>query len=92
MNSITELAKMIKGCENPSPYTPMFGRIISLPDLKIQLGTKILLSADNIKAIFDIYETHDYDGHKEYIHLNKEVVLLPYSGKENKFVAIGVIM
>ena len=92
MNGVTELAKMIKGCANPSPYTPMFGRIIALPDLKIQLGTKILLSAGDIKATFDIYETHDYDDRKEYIHLNKEVVLLPYSGKENKFVAIGVVV
>lgn len=92
MSGITELAKMIKENQNPSPYTPMFGRIISLPDLKIQLGTKILLYADDIKAIFDIYETHEHDNHTEYIHLNKEVVLLPYSGKENKFIAIGVVV
>ena len=31
-----------------------------------------------------------YDNHTEYIHLGKEVVLLPYN-EDNKFVVIGVI-
>ena len=91
MDGMTELARLIKDCQNQSPYTPMFGKIIALPDLKIQLGDKILLYADDIKAIFDIYEKRDYDNHIEYVNLNKEVVLLPYSG-DNKFIAIGVIV
>ena len=90
MDGVTELAKHIKNLDNPSPYTPMFGRVISLPKLTIQLGNNILLDADDIKSTFDIYETREQDNHMEYIHLGKEVVLLPYD-KDNKFVVIGVI-
>jgi hypothetical protein len=57
MDGITELAKHIRARDNPSPYTPMFGKIISLPELKIQLGNKIILTAEDVKATFDIYET-----------------------------------
>lgn len=90
MDGVTELAMHIKGQENPAPYTPMFGKIIALPELKIQLGDKILLEADDVKATFDLYETREYDHRVEYIHLGKEAVLLPYS-EENKFVIIGVV-
>lgn len=90
MNGVTELAKHIKNRDNPSPYTPMFGKVIELPNLKIQLGNNILLDADDIKSTFDIYETREEDNHMEYIHLGKEVVLLPYD-KDNKFVVVGVI-
>jgi hypothetical protein len=34
MDGITELAKHIRARDNPSSYTPMFGKIISLPELK----------------------------------------------------------
>lgn len=91
MDGVTELAKHIKNRDNPSPYTPMFGRVISLPKLTVQLGNNILLDADDIKSTFDIYETREQDNHTEYIHLGKEVVLLPYD-KDNKFVVIGVLI
>lgn len=91
MDGVTELAKHIKNRDNPSPYTPMFGKIIALPELKIQLGDKILLDADDVKAIFNLYETREHDGYQEYIHLGREVVLLPYAA-DNKFIAIGVIL
>lgn len=90
MSSIIELAKHIKERDNPTPYTPMFGHVISLPNLKIQLGDRILLDAKDVKSTFDLYETRNTDNRKEYIHLNKEVVLLPYY-KDNKFVVIGVV-
>lgn len=92
MDDKTKLAQMIKNSQNPSTYSPIFGTIISLPKLKIQLGTKILLDDKQVKSIFDIaeYITHD-NGSKEYKYLNKTVVLLPYSG-DQKFIAIGVIL
>ena len=90
MNGITALAKHIRDRDNPSPYTPMFGKIISLPELKIRLGTRVLLTKSDIKATFDIYDKVVHDGHTEYVHLNKTVLLLPYSD-DNKFIAIGVI-
>ena len=61
MNNITKLAKHIKARDNPLPYSPMFGQIISLPKLKIRLGTRVLLTKSDIKATFDIYETEVID-------------------------------
>ncbi|MCH5185866.1 MAG: hypothetical protein J1F64_07055 [Oscillospiraceae bacterium] len=31
MSAVEELARHIRDRDNPSPYTPMFGKIISLP-------------------------------------------------------------
>ena len=50
----------------------------------------MLLTKNDIKSTFDIYETEIIDGRVRYINLNKTVVLLPYSA-DNKFIAIGVI-
>ena len=88
MSGVTDLARHIKARDNPSSYTPMFGRIISLPKLVIQLGNNILLDDSDIKSVFDIYETQERDNHTEYKYLGKEVVLLPYDN-DNKFVVIG---
>lgn len=90
MNNITKLAKHIKARDNPTPYTPMFGKIISLPELKIRLGTRVLLTKEEIKTTFNIYDKVVHDGYTEYVNLNKTVVLLPYSD-DNKFIAIGVL-
>lgn len=90
MTNITKLAKHIKSRDNPSPYSPMFGKIISLPELKIRLGTRVILTKDDIKSTFDIYDKIVHDGYTEYVYLKKTVVLLPYSD-DNKFIAIGVI-
>ncbi len=55
----------------------MFGRIISLPKLVIQLGNNILLDDSDIKSVFDIYETQA-EGQSYGIQIHgKEVVLLP---------------
>ena len=90
MGAVEELAKHIRERDNPSPYTLMFGKIISLPELKIQLGSRILLDESDVKAIFDIYETRIIDERTVYVNLNKEVVLLPYAN-DNKFIALGVV-
>ena len=55
MSALIELAKHIRSRGNLSPYTPMFGKIIELPELKIQLGSRILLDKDDVRATFDLY-------------------------------------
>lgn len=93
MDSVTELAMKIKGLET-TPYSPMIGKIISLPELKIQLGNRAQLDADDVTATFDIYEQRYIDGRTEYVNLNKEVVILPCfgdKGRVTRFIAIGVI-
>lgn len=87
MNGIEEIAKLFKNRDNPDEYGPVFGRIEALPDLKIRLNDKILLSADNIKSLVDVDIT-DADG--KYIYLNKQVALLPYKNN-NQYLLLGVI-
>lgn len=87
-NGITELAKLLRERENREDYSPMFGKITSLPNLQIQIGGKIVIDASFIKTLFDIYET---DAYGSYIHLGKEVVLLPYADYQ-KFIAVGVVI
>ncbi len=84
MNGITALAKHIRDRDNPSPYTPMLGRIISLPELKIQLGSRILLYADDVQTTFDIYEKeYDSDGHfLRYKHMGKQAVMCVYNTED----------
>lgn len=92
MDAVREFAAVIKGCTNPAAYSPMFGTIIELPELKIQLGRNVFLYADDVKSTFDIYETRQLEhGDVEYVNLGKEIVLLPYS-KDNKFIAVGVVV
>ena len=92
MDDITALAKHIRNRDNPSPYTPMIGKIISLPELQIQLGSRILLYTDDVQTTFDIYEKeYDSDGHfLRYKHMGKQAVILPYAN-DNKFIVIGVL-
>lgn len=91
MNGYTELARLFLERNNGKQYGPVIGKIISLPELRIQINEKIQLTAEKIISIFDIAEMKTYDDHRtEYVHLNKRVVLLPISDYQ-KFIAIGVI-
>lgn len=87
MNGITELAKILKGCENPLPFSPAFGTIKNLPDLKIQTESNIVLSKTQITSVFDVRKKDD---NGNYIYLNKQAVLLPYENM-NKYILIGVV-
>lgn len=90
MSGVTDLARHIKARDNPSSYTPMFGRIISLPKLVIQLGNNILLDDSDIKSgLWYLGNTREGQFIRNTKYLGKEVVLLPYDN-DNKFVVIGV--
>jgi hypothetical protein len=67
MNGITEFAKILKGCENPLPFSPAFGTIKNLPDLKIQTESNIVLSKTQITSVFDVRKKDD---NGNYIYLN----------------------
>ena len=88
MNGITELAMLLKERENKGDYSPIFGRIIELPNLKIRVGSKIILTDLHIKKSCVYVKERDRYG--RYIHLNREAVLLPYAGGQ-KFVLAGVV-
>ena len=88
MNGITELALLLKERENGTAYSPMFGRITSLPDLKITVGDKITLTAFHVKRICEI---NQQDDNGQYINLNREAVLLPYADGQ-KFILLGVVL
>ena len=87
MNGITELAKLLKERENGTGYSPMFGTIIELPQVKIRLNEKVILNNSHLKCCINLL-TQNSDG--DYIYLGREVVLLPFANTQ-KFIVIGVV-
>ena len=87
MNGITELAKLFKERENNTGYSPMFGTIIELPQIKIRLNEKVILNNSHLKYCVNLKEQNE-DG--DYICLGKEVALLPFANNQ-KFLVIGVV-
>lgn len=88
MNGITELAKMLKERDNSDGYSPVIGTVIALPNIKIRLGDKVILTSSHIKSCIDLMQTNE---HGQYINLGKEVVLLPFANNQ-KFIVIGVVL
>lgn len=88
MNGITELAKMLKQRENADGYSPVIGTVIALPNIKIRLGDKVILTSSHIKSCIELTQTNE---HGQHIILGKEVVLLPFADNQ-KFIVIGVVM
>ena len=87
MNGITELAKLLKERENNTGYSPMFGTIIELPQVKIRLNEKVILNNSHLKSCINLMMQNE-DG--DYIHLGKEGALLPFANNQ-KFLVIGVV-
>lgn len=85
MNGIVELAKMLKERENSTEKLLIIGSIVSLPDIKIKIGEKIILSASDFKTTVNLSERDD---NGNYINLGKETVILNDSGK---FYVLGVL-
>ena len=95
MNGITELAKLFKERENQNDYSPVFGTIIELPNTKIRINDKIILTEKYLKTCTEYKQTDDtaykqQDRDGAYVNLMKEAVLLPYCAGQ-KFILIGVI-
>ena len=88
MNGITELAKLLKERENSDGYSPMFGTVIELPNTKIRINDKVILTDSHIMLCTNLKE-QNADG--EYINLGNTVVLLPYANSQ-KFIVIGVVI
>ena len=87
MNGITELAKLFKERNNEADYSPMFGKVIELPQTKIRINEKVILNDSHLVSCIPLKQRNS-DG--DYIYLGKEVVLLPFS-KNQKFIVIGVV-
>ena len=68
MNGITELAKLLKERENGTGYSPMFGTIIELPQIKIRLNEKVILNNSHLKYCVNLKEQNE-DG--DYIYVGK---------------------
>lgn len=87
MNGITELAKLFKERENSGGYSPVIGTVIGLPNIKIRVGDKVILTAAHIKSCISLTTT---DENGKHINLGKDVVLLPFADNQ-KFIVIGVV-
>lgn len=88
MSGITELARLFKERENTSGYSPVIGKVIQLPELKIRIGAKVILTSAHIKSCISLDAVDEDD---RYIYVGKEVVLLPYADNQ-KFIVIGVML
>lgn len=88
MNGIVEMAKMLKERENPPLNEPVIGKIIDLPDAKIRINEKVVITNEHIKTILRL---DDRDENGCYINLGKEAVLLPYDNMQ-KYIVLGVVM
>jgi len=87
LNGITELAKLFKERDNSACYSPVIGQILDLPNVKIRLSDRVILTSAHIKSCVDLTAT---DENGEYINFGKEVVLLPFADNQ-KFIVIGVV-
>ena len=87
-NAITQLALMFKERENSEGYSPVFGELIDIADLKIRINDRIILDETYVTSCVDLYET---DVHGNYIHFGKTVVLLPCSNYQ-KYIVVGVVV
>ena len=88
MNGITELAKLLKERENSVGYSPMFGTVLELPNTKIRISDKVILTDSHLTLCINLKEKNA-DG--EYINFGKTAVLLPYANSQ-KFIVIGVVI
>ena len=88
MNGITELAQLLNERENGDGYSPIFGTAIELPNTKIRISDKVILTDSHITLCMNL-KVQNPDG--EYVNLGKTVVLLPYANSQ-KFIVIGVVI
>ena len=84
MDGITELALLFKARENKNEYSPMFGRVLELPRLKISIGNHIIITAEQVVCCTALRHND------EYTDVGKQVVLLPYDNYQH-YILIGVV-
>ena len=71
MNGITELAKLLKERENSDRYSPIFGMVIELPNTKIRISDKVILTDSHITLCINLKEQNS---DSEYINLGKTIL------------------
>lgn len=64
LSGITELAKLFKERDNSAGYSPIIGQIIDLPNIKIRLNDRVILTSAYLKSCVDLTET-DENGIKD---------------------------
>lgn len=80
MNGITELAKLLKERENGDGYSPIFGTVIELPNTKIRISDKVILTDSHITPCINLKEQNS-DGNYNTAFQNA-VELTKYLMKE----------
>lgn len=93
MNSnYIEFAKMLKERDNPKTMSLMIGKIISpLPDIKIQLHDKIILTKDNIFIAAHIYMHYKQDSIEKWLNEGDEVSLIPTADQQLYYLVDKVV-
>lgn len=87
LNGAEEFAHMLRERDNPPQYSPVFGKIEELPDIKIRRGNKVQISQKKIKSLINLLERNATG---DYIYLGKHVAMLPYNDNNN-YLVLGVV-
>lgn len=87
MSQYEEFAELFKARDNTAEYAPVYGTIEELPEVKIRIGTKIVITAGQIKSLVNLKERN---ADEKYICLNKQVAMLPYANN-NRYLVLGVV-
>lgn len=88
MNAAYELAKLFRERDNPRMFSVITGTIISLPDIKVAVGDKLMLGRDMLSSTVDIMTQ---DSHGNYTWQGKNVYMLPIGNdnRQQRFLIIG---
>ena len=71
MKGITELAKLLRERENCDGNSSVFGTVIELPNTKIRISDKVILTDAHITLCINLKEQNS-DG--EYVNLGKTIL------------------
>lgn len=95
MDGIIELAKLFKERENPSVIGLQIGKVISVNPIKIALGDKIILDADDLVISESAYYKYDLVNgvlnKVPKLKMKDKIILLPTNNEQTYFVIDKVV-
>ena len=92
MNGYEKIASLFKERDNDSNWMVIKGVVETLPDIKVRINEKTVLTREHLCSLVNILETVTIDGQDEYIWLSRRVYLLPLETRGlsiDKYLILG---